>query len=303
MSGRRLSFGAKLVVLVPTLWLVGFFLAPALFVLRISFSETVIAQPPYLPVFDPAAGWEGLKAFFGALTAENYRLLWSDNLYVSAYLRSIRFAAIATVILLAIGYPIAYAMARAPQPARNILLLLMILPFWTAFLIRIYAWINILQRDGLLNQTLIGLGVIDAPLGWLATDTALFIGLVYSYLPFMVLPLYASLERMDPALHEAAADLGCPPWKTFWAITVPLSRPGIVAGVLLCFIPMVGEFVIPDLLGSSASLMIGQALWVEFFGNRDWPLAAAVAVVMLTLLLIPIAIYQHLQSRALAQGR
>jgi len=303
MTLTRRSWGARLVILVPYVWLTAFFLVPALIVLKISFSQTVIAQPPYLPVFDMAAGWEGAKVFFNALSFENYRLLWSDNLYVGAYLRSVRFAAIATVLLLAIGYPIAYAMARAPQSARNVLLLLMILPFWTAFLIRIYAWINILQRDGLLNQTLMGLGLTDAPIGWLASDTALFLGLVYSYLPFMVLPLYASLERMDLTLHEAAADLGCPPWKSFWLITVPLSRPGIVAGVLLCFIPMVGEFVIPDLLGSSASLMIGQTLWMEFFANRDWPLAAAVAIVMLVLLLIPIAIYQHLQTRSLEQGR
>ena len=303
MRRTRRSWGARLVILAPYVWLTAFFLVPALIVLKLSFSQSVIAQPPYLPVFDLAAGWEGVRAFLAALSFENYRLLWSDNLYVGAYLRSIRFAALATVLLLAIGYPIAYAMARAPQRARNVLLLLMILPFWTAFLIRIYAWINILQRDGLLNQTLMGLGLTDAPIGWLASDTALFLGLVYSYLPFMVLPLYASLERMDPTLHEAAADLGCPPWKAFWLITVPLSRPGIVAGVLLCFIPMVGEFVIPDLLGSSASLMIGQTLWMEFFANRDWPLAAAVAIVMLVLLLIPIAIYQHLQTRALEQGR
>jgi putrescine transport system permease protein len=300
---KRRPLGERLVILIPLLWLAGFFLVPALIVLKISFSHTVVAQPPYVPVFDLAAGWAGIKAFLAALTAENYQLLWGDNLYFAAYLRSVRFAAIATAILLAIGYPIAYAMARAPRSARNILLLLMILPFWTAFLIRIYAWINILQRDGLLNQVLVGLGIVDAPISWLASDTALFIGLVYSYLPFMVLPLYASLERMDLTLNEAAADLGCPPWKAFWLITVPLSRPGIAAGVLLCFIPMVGEFVIPDLLGSSASLMVGQALWIEFFANRDWPLAAAVAVVMLTLLIVPIAVYQHMQTRTLERGQ
>lgn len=297
MVRSRQPFGASLTLLIPLAWLTVFFVIPALIVLKISFSHTVIAQPPYQPVLDLKAGLEGLKAFFAGLTLENYRLLWSDNLYLSSYLRSLQFAAIATLILLVVGYPIAYAMARAPSRLRSILLILMILPFWTAFLIRIYAWINILQRDGLLNQILAGLGIIDAPLSWLASDTAVFIGLVYSYLPFMVLPLYATLERMDFSLHEAAADLGCPPWKSFWLITVPLSRPGILAGVLLCFIPMVGEFVVPDLLGSSGSLMIGQALWTEFFGNRDWPLASAVAIVMLVILLVPIAIYQHLQSR------
>jgi putrescine transport system permease protein len=182
-------------------------------------------------------------------------------------------------------------------------LVLVILPFWTAFLIRVYAWINILQRDGLLNQALLTLGVVDAPVLWLASDTAVYIGLVYSYLPFMVLPLYATLEKLDETLLEAAADLGCPPWKTFWLITVPLSRPGVLAGALLCFIPIVGEFVVPDLLGSSATLMVGQTLWTEFFANRDWPLAAAVAIVMLVLLVGPIVIYQNFHMRALESGR
>jgi putrescine transport system permease protein len=181
--------------------------------------------------------------------------------------------------------------------------MLIILPFWTAFLIRVYAWVTILQRDGLLNQALLKLGLVDEPVAWLATDTAVFIGLVYSYLPFMVLPLYATLEKLDDTLLEAAADLGCPPWKSFWLITVPLSRPGILAGTLLCFIPIVGEFVVPDLLGSSTTLMVGQTLWTEFFANRDWPLAAAVAIVMLALLVVPIVIYQNFQMRTLEGGR
>jgi len=193
-------------------------------------------------------------------------------------------------------------MARAPRRWQGLLLVLVILPFWTSFLIRVYAWINILQRDGLLNQLLVGLGVVDAPVTWLATDTAVYIGLVYSYFPFMVLPLYAGIERLDATLLEAAADLGCPRWKAFWLVTVPLSVPGIVAGVLLCFIPIVGEFVVPDLLGSSSTLMIGQTLWAEFFANRDWPAASAVAVALLVLLLAPILAYQHSQARAI-EGR
>jgi putrescine transport system permease protein len=294
---------AKPVAWIPLAWLVCFFLVPALIVLKLSVSQTAVAQPPYTPLLDLAAGWEGLRRFFAALSLENYALLLSDRLYVSAYLKSLQVAAVSTLILLVVGYAIAYAMARAPRRLQAVLLLAVILPFWTAFLIRIYAWVNILQRDGLLNQALTALGVIDAPVQWLATDTAIYIGVVYSYLPFMVLPIYASLERLDWTLHEAAADLGCPPWRTFWLITVPLSLPGVIAGVLLCFIPIVGEFVIPDLLGSSRSLMIGQTLWSEFFSNRDWPLASAVAIVMLVLLLVPIAIYQHLQARALARER
>lgn len=294
---------AWIVILIPLAWLMCFFLVPALIVLKIGFAQTAIAQPPYVPVLDFTAGLAGLREFFAGLTLENYTSLLRDQLYLAAYLKSLQVAAISTAILLLIGYPIAYAMARAPRRLQNILLMAVILPFWTAFLIRIYAWINILQRDGPLNQVLLWLGIVDAPVGWLATDTAVYIGIVYSYLPFMVLPLYASLEKMDLTLHEAAADLGCPPWKTFWLITIPLSLPGIVAGALLCFIPIVGEFVIPDLLGSSQTLMIGQTLWTEFFSNRDWPIASAVAMVMLIVLLAPIALYQHAQARALEAGR
>jgi putrescine transport system permease protein len=208
-------------------------------------------------------------------------------------------AALSTLILLLIGYPIAYGIARLPRPLQPALIMAVFLPFLTAFLIRIYAWINILQREGLLNDALRALGLIDEPLVWLSTDSAIVIGIVYSYLPFMVLPLYASLEKMDETLLEAAADLGCPAWKAFWLITVPLSASGILAGVLLCFIPIVGEFVIPDLLGGSNALMIGQTLWTEFFQNRDWPVASAVAIALLMILLLPILLYQHLQMRAL----
>ena len=297
-QGRR-TWGDWLVIAVPFLWLALFFLLPALIVLKLSFSQTAIAQPPYTPLLDLTAGWTGFKTFVAGLTLDNYAMLASDWLYIASYLKSLQVALLATLLLLLIGYPLAYAMARAPRRMQTILLMLVILPFWTAFLIRVYAWITILQRDGLLNKALLSLGVIEHPVAWLASDTAVYIGLVYSYLPFMVLPLYASLERMDDSLREAAADLGAPPWKTFWLITVPLSRPGIVAGALLCFIPMVGEFVIPDLLGSSSTLMIGQTLWTEFFANRDWPLASAVAIVMLLMLVGPIVIYQQLQARTL----
>jgi putrescine transport system permease protein len=287
----------KLVVLAPYLWLVAFFLVPFLIVLKISLSQTAIAQPPYVPVFDLAAGWQGIKDFVGGLSFENYRSLASDDIYLFSYLRSLTVAAVSTVILVLAGFPIAYAMARAPRRWRPVLLMLIVLPFWTSFLIRVYAWINILQRDGLLNQALSALGLIDQPVTWLATDTAIYIGLVYSYLPFMVLPLYASLEKLDDSLLEAAADLGCPRWKAFWAVTVPLALPGLGAGALLCFIPIVGEFVVPDLLGGSDTTMIGQTLWTEFFSNKDWPVASAVAVVLVVLLVGPIAIYQHLQTR------
>jgi putrescine transport system permease protein len=301
--GDRQPLGARLVILVPFAWLVVFFLVPAGIVLKISLSQTALAQPPYTPVFDLSAGWEGFRAFVSALSFDNYLALAADWLYAASYLKSLQVAVISTLILLLIGYPLAYGIARAPRGIRTVLLVLVILPFWTAFLIRVYAWINILQRDGLLNQALLALGLVDEPVVWLASDTAVYIGLVYSYLPFMVLPLYATLEKLDETLLEAAADLGCPPWKTFWLVTVPLSRPGMLAGALLCFIPIVGEFVVPDLLGSSTTLMVGQTLWMEFFSNRDWPLAAAVAIVMLVLLVGPIIIYQSYQMRALESGR
>jgi len=337
------SWGARLIVLVPYLWLATFFLLPFLIVVKISFSHTAIAQPPYTPVFDPAAGWEGLKQALSALSFENYALLASDWLYLASYLKSLEVAAGSTLLLLLIGFldrPLEQqlvvdlqhhprlqagrlhrvraphhrhlhdvgrraldGMARTPRRWQPIVFVLVVLPFWTSFLIRIYAWINILQRDGLLNQVLLALGIVDAPPAWLSTDTAVYIGIVYSYLPFMVLPIYATLEKMDETLIEAAADLGCPNWRAFWLVTVPLSRPGVVAGVLLCFIPIVGEFVIPDLLGSSQTMMIGQTLWTEFFGNKDWPVSSAVAVVLLCLLVVPIVIYQQMETRDPAGGR
>ncbi len=293
------SFWQSLVVRIPYLWLLAFFLVPFLIVLKISLSQTAIAQPPYVPVLDLAAGWPGLKAFFAALSLDNYVLIGSDRLYLLSYMKSVEIAAFSTLILIFIGYPIAYAMARTPRRWQVVLVVLVVLPFWTSLLIRIYAWMNILQHDGPLNQTLLALSIVKEPPAWLATDTAIYIGMVYSYLPFMVLPLYATLEKLDESLREAAADLGCPRWKIFWLVTLPLSSSGLLAGVLLCFIPIVGEFVIPDLLGGSQSPMIGQTIWTEFFGNKDWPAASAVAVVLVCLLVTPIVIYQNQAMRAL----
>jgi putrescine transport system permease protein len=299
---RRTSWRQRLVILIPALWLAVLFLVPCLIVLKISLSQTAIAQPPYTPVLDPAGGWQGLKDFVSGLSFESYKILGSDAIYVRSYLRSLGIAALSTSILLLIGYPIAYGIARSPRRLQPVLAMAVFLPFLTAFLIRIYAWVNILQREGLLNDALIALGIVETPVVWLATDTAVIVGIVYSYLPFMVLPLYASLEKMDETLLEAAADLGCPRWKAFWLVTLPLSAPGAAAGVLLCFIPIAGEFVIPDLLGGSNAMMIGQTLWVEFFQNKDWPVAAALAIALLLILLLPVMVYQRLQLRGLGDG-
>jgi putrescine transport system permease protein len=293
----------RLAVLVPYLWLIALFLVPFLIVFKISLSQTVLAQPPYLPVLDLGAGVAALTGFLAALSTDNYATLLSDTLYLASYLKSLEVAALSTFVLLMTGYPVAYGMARAPRGLQGLLVALIILPFFTSFLIRVYAWINILQHDGLLNQVLLWSGVIATPVSWLATDTAVYIGIVYSYFPFMVLPLYAALERQDERLREAASDLGSPPWKTFWVVTVPLSRSGIIAGTLLCFIPIAGEFVIPDLLGGSSTMMIGQTLWMEFFANRDWPVASAVAVVLLGLLVAPIVIFQRHEARQFDAGR
>jgi putrescine transport system permease protein len=233
----------------------------------------------------------------------SYRFLLEDPLYLSAYLNSIRIAGVSTLLCLLLGYPMAYGIARARPGLRGVLLLLVILPFWTSFLIRVYAWIGLLKPNGLVNQALLAIGVIDAPLRLLHSDFAVYLGIVYSYLPFMVLPLYATLVRQDPALLEAAADLGCRPFRAFLSVTLPLSLPGVVAGSMLVFIPAVGEFVIPDLLGGPDTLMIGKVLWGEFFSNRDWPLASAVAVAMLLLLVVPVVIFQRAQERqAAAEG-
>ncbi len=302
MKGSKRSFVARLVVGIPFLWLLVFFFVPFLIVLKISFSQSAIAQPPYTPTLDLSAGWDSIVAFVSGLSLDNYALLGSDPLYVLSYVKSIEIAAFSTILLLLIGYPIAYGIARAPRRLHPLLVLLVVLPFWTAFLIRIYGWMNILQRDGPLNQLLMMLRIVHEPPAWLSTDTAVYIGIVYSYLPFMVLPLYATLEKLDETLLEAAADLGCPRWRAFWQVTLPLSSPGVVAGALLCFIPAVGEFVIPDLLGGSNISMIGQTIWNEFFGNKDWPAASAAAVTLVCLLVTPIVIFQYQAMRTADQS-
>ncbi len=293
----RRGLGSWLLIAVPYLWLLVFFLAPFLIVVKISLSQVAVAIPPYTPTFDIAAGWQAIKDSLSELSFENYIWLTEDDLYWKSYVSSVMIASISTVLTLVIGYPIAYGMARSPKSIRPTLLMLVILPFWTSFLIRVYAWIGILKNEGLLNQLLLWLGIIDEPLVIMNTNLAVFIGIVYSYLPFLVLPLYASLERLDGSLLEAAEDLGCPPWKAFWKITVPLSIPGVIAGCFLVFIPAVGEFVIPDLLGGSNTLMIGKTLWVEFFNNRDWPVSSAVAVILLMILVIPIVLFQNQQQK------
>jgi len=298
-AGNIFARPARLAAVAPYLWMVLFFLVPFGFVLKIALSQTAIAQPPYTPVFEFMEGREALKAAFEQLSFDNFKLLISDNLYFLSYLRSLVVALVSTAILLLIGYPVAYGMARLPQRWQAIAMMLVIVPFWTSFLIRIYAWINILQHDGLLNKVLLALHLISTPLVWLSTDSAMYLGIIYSYLPFMILPLYATLAKMDPALLEAAADLGAAPRQAFWQVTFPLSLPGVGAGALLCFIPIVGEFVIPDLLAGSDSLMIGQTLWLEFFTNKDWPVASAVAIVLLVLLVAPLLLYERVQHRQL----
>lgn len=297
MTTRLFSRPARFAGAAPYLWLLLFFLLPFGFVIKISLSQTAIALPPYVPVFSFADGWTELVAALNQLSFENFRLLVSDNLYVLSYLRSITVAAASTLIMLVLGYPVAYGMSRLPPRWQPVVTALVIVPFWTSFLIRIYAWINLLQHDGLFNQILLAMRLVSAPVVWLSTDTAMYIGIVYSYLPFMILPLYANLANADRTLVEAAADLGCSRLRAFWLVTFPLSFPGIGAGVLLCFIPIVGEFVIPDLLAGSDSMMIGQTLWLEFFTNKDWPVASAVAVVLLGVLILPIAVYQRYQQR------
>ena len=296
---KRLGItGRGAVVSVPYLWLLLFFLVPFAIVLKISFSSAVIAMPPY----EPLLHWASEKVVEIKLNLGNYMFLVQDDLYWKAYLNSIKVAAISTFFCLLLGYPIAYSIARSNPSTRNILMLLVVLPFWTSFLLRVYAWIGILKNNGLLNNTLMSLGLIDEPLVIMQTDLAVYIGIVYSYLPFMILPLYANLEKMDVTLLEAAADLGCRPWQAFYKITLPLSMPGIVAGCLLVFIPAVGEFVIPSLLGDPGMLMIGRVLWTEFFNNRDWPVSAAVAIALLLFLVIPIMYYQRAQDAEAGGG-
>ena len=296
---RHLSqrLGRGLVRGLPLLWLALFFLVPFAVTLKISFSSPATAQPPYLPVLEWDGGLEGWREFFEALDFQNYQMIAADALYRDAALSSLSYAALATAILVLIGTPTAYAMARASARWQPILLALVIVPFWTSFLIRVYAWIAILKPEGLLNAALLKLGLIEAPLPILDSPFGVLIGLTYAYLPFMVLPLYAVMSRLDPALTEAAADLGASRMRAFFTITLPLSLPGLAAGALLCFIPMVGEFIIPDLLGGSDTLMLGRVLWSEFFSNRDWPLASAVAVLLLILVVGPVVMFREAELR------
>jgi len=284
-------------IAVPYTWLLLLFLVPFLIVLKISLSDLALARPPYMPQFDPSAGWDGAKDFFSQLDFENFVFLTTDDLYWKAYLSSLRIALISTFITFLVGYPIAYGMARAPDEWRPTLMMLVILPFWTSFLIRVYAWMGILSQEGILNQFLMWLGIIDAPLMILNTQKAVYIGIVYTYLPFMILPIYAALEKLDSSLLEAAEDLGCSRFTAFWLVTFPLSKTGIFAGCFLVFIPALGEIVIPYLLGGSETLMIGKVLWEEFFNNRDWPVASAVAVILLMILIVPIILFERNEQK------
>ena len=294
MSRSRLNPGRRLVIGVPFIWLALFFLLPCVIVLKISFAEADVAIPPYTEVF--AYAEQQLQII---INLGNYVFLSEDDLYWAAYAGSLRIAFFSTLICLLVGYPMAYAIARARKDLQTVLLLLIMMPTWTAILIRVYAWMGILSSNGILNGLLQGLGLIDEPLRILNTDLAVYIGVVYSYLPFMILPLYANRVKHDLSLLDAASDLGARILTSFWKITVPLSKNGIIAGCMLVFIPVVGEFVIPELLGGPETLMIGKVLWQEFFNNRDWPVASALAVVMLAILLVPIILFNRNQTKEL----
>ncbi len=289
---KRLPGPRWLVIAVPYLWMLLFFAIPFAIALKISFASAAIAMPPYTDLL----AWDK-DVLEVRMNLGNYLYLVRDSLYVNAYLSSLKIAVISTFFCLLLGYPIAYGIARMDPATRNIALMLVILPSWTSFLIRIYAWIGILKNNGLINNALMGLGLIDQPLPMLHTPFAVYVGIVYAYLPFMVLPLYANLVKHDQRLIEAANDLGAPPWKAFLTITLPLSKAGIIAGSMLVMIPVVGEFVIPEMLGGADTLMIGKVLWQEFFNNRDWPVASAVAIVMLAILVVPITIFHRYQSK------
>lgn len=285
--------GRSVVIAVPYLWLLVLFFCPFLIVLKISLSEPIIAQPPYAPMLESL----GEGAYNLKLNFYNFLTIFEDDYYVGAYLSSVKIALISTALTLLVAFPMAYAMVKAPKHWRNVLLMLVILPFWSSFLIRVYALVGILKDQGLLNGLLMKIGIISEPLHILNTDVAVYIGIVYSYLPFMVLPIYANLEKLDWTLLEAAADLGASNITAFWKIVVPLSKAGIFAGCFLVFIPAVGEFVIPDILGGSDTIMIGKVLWTEFFNNTDWTMASAVAVVMLLTLVVPIVLYQKVEEK------
>ncbi|GLX12209.1 putrescine ABC transporter permease [Pseudomonas straminea] len=294
---KRMPNGRHLVIGIPFIWLFLFFLLPFIIVLKISFAEADVAIPPYTEIYT----WVD-NTLQVVLNLGNYIFLTEDELYLAAYLGSLKIAFFSTLACLLIGYPMAYAIARAKKETQTVLLLLVMMPTWTAILIRVYAWMGILSNNGLLNGFLQSIGLIDAPLQILNTNTAVYIGIVYSYLPFMILPLFANLVKHDQSLLEAASDLGSSTFNSFWKITVPLSKNGIIAGCMLVFIPVVGEFVIPELLGGPETLMIGKVLWQEFFNNRDWPVASALAVVMLAILLVPIILFNRNQAKEL-EGR
>ena len=291
---HKLQSGWKtLVVGIPNIWLLIFFLAPFFIVLKISVAESIIASPPFSPLVE----WTEEGALVLQIIFDNFVYLWEDDLYFDTYINSIKIAFISTILCLLVGYPIAYAIVRSSPTAKNILLLMIILPFWTSFLLRVYAWMGLLADQGTINSFFIWIGVIDTPIRMLYTEFAVYVGIVYSYVPFMILPLYANMEKLDLTLHEAAADLGARPMITFFTVTLPMTSPGILAGSLLCFIPAAGEFVIPDLLGGGNVLMIGRVLYNEFNSNHDWPVAAAVAIILLLILVIPMMIYQRIQAK------
>jgi putrescine transport system permease protein len=291
---QKLQFSLNgVIIAVPFYWLLIFFLAPFVIVFKISVAESLIASPPFSPLFDIAQN----GALSVHLVFDNYAYLWEDSLYIKTYVNSIRISTISTVLCLLLGYPIAYAIVRSAPTTRFVLLMLIILPFWTSFLLRIYAWMGLLADQGTINNILIYFGLINRPIRLMYSEFAVHIGIVYSYLPFMILPLYANMEKLDHTIHEAAADLGARPFTTFFTVTLPLTTPGIMAGSLLVFIPATGEFVIPDLLGGGNVLMIGRVLYNEFNANHDWPVASAVAIVLLLVLVIPMMLYQHIQSK------
>ena len=296
---RRLGVtGRTLVIAVPWIWLMLFFLIPFVIVLKISFADTRLGVPPYTSLVEwGQAGYLQLKLNIG-----NYLFILKDSLYFEAFLSSVKVATISTIFCLLLGYPMSYGIARASPSWRNTLLLLIILPFWTSFLVRVYAWIGLLRNNGLINNVLMGLGIIDEPIVMMQTDFAMYVGIVYSYLPFMILPLYSNLEKHDNTLLEAAVDLGATPFKAFLRVTLPLSMPGVIAGSMLVFIPAVGEFVIPRLLGGTDSLMIGRVLWDEFFSNRNWPMASAVAITLLLVLVPAILVFQWYQAQESSGG-
>ena len=294
----RPAVSKTLFLALPYLWLLGFFLMPLLIVARLSLSQPVLAQPPFVPVFAWSEGWSGFAARLGEFSPDAFLGVLQDGLYLEALATSLRLAALSSLLTLCIAWPMALAIARAPEYRRNILVMLAIAPFWTSFLIRIYAWIAILKDEGLLNHFLMFTGIIAHPIAIFASETAVVIGIVYSYLPFMILPLVNALASQDAALAEAAHDLGASRMAAFWTITFPLSLPGMRAGLLLVFIPAMGEVVIPDLLGGSDTLMIGRSLWNDFFANRDWPAASAAAVLLLAALALPVMLYQRAQNPA-----